>query len=218
MTTKPIRYILFDVDDTLYPRSSGLLRMIDARIEDYLRARFPLGDEELTEMRRGYWQKYGTTLRGLLLEAKADPDDYLEFIHDVPIEERVPPNPELDRLLARIPAAKAILTNSSREHAQRVLRALGIQRHFHRIFDIRIVDFVGKPDPRVYQHVLEALGVQGPDCLFIDDSPRNILAAAQMGIRTILVGDGRGGEGEHHISDIGDLEDVLAHFQFAPPA
>lgn len=40
---------------------------------------------------------------------------------------------------------------------------------------------VAKPDPRIWQIVLDRFGLSAPDVLFIDDSPRNVEAAAQLG-------------------------------------
>lgn len=41
-----------------------------------------------------------------------------------------------------------------------------------------------KPDPAMFRHVLEAIGAPPERCLFIDDSAKNVDAAAQLGIRT----------------------------------
>ena len=218
MSQPAIRYILFDVDDTLYPSSSGVLKLVDARIEEFLRRRFPLGDEKLREMRLGYWQEYGTTLRGLMLEEEMDPEEYLVFIHDVPLESRVLGNPELDRLLGEIAVGKAVLTNSSREHAARVLRAVGVDQHFGHIFGIRASDYIGKPDARAYEHALNTLKVGAHECLFVDDSPSNMRGARNLGIHTVQIGEGAGTvEGDYLIDEIAELKDVLADFQLLSP-
>jgi putative hydrolase of the HAD superfamily len=46
-----------------------------------------------------------------------------------------------------------------------------------------------KPDPAIYQHTLERLGVNGPEAMFIDDIPANIAAARSLGIDAILFED-----------------------------
>jgi FMN phosphatase YigB (HAD superfamily) len=43
-----------------------------------------------------------------------------------------------------------------------------------------------KPDKKVYQFVLDALMVKPEECYFIDDSKKNVEAAAEMGIKAIL--------------------------------
>ncbi len=47
--------------------------------------------------------------------------------------------------------------------------------------DVRMV----KPDPAIYQHTLEGLGVSASEALFIDDREPNIAAARKLGINAI---------------------------------
>jgi 2-haloacid dehalogenase len=42
-----------------------------------------------------------------------------------------------------------------------------------------------KPDPQIYRILLDRLAQPAHECLFIDDSEKNIIAARQMGIRAI---------------------------------
>jgi len=42
-----------------------------------------------------------------------------------------------------------------------------------------------KPDPRIFQLLLERTGRRAGDCLLIDDAPANIAAAAALGFQTI---------------------------------
>jgi len=42
---------------------------------------------------------------------------------------------------------------------------------------------VRKPHPDIYLHALDALGVAGEDCFFVDDLPENIKAATSVGIQ-----------------------------------
>jgi len=44
---------------------------------------------------------------------------------------------------------------------------------------------IAKPDPRIYQLILEQLAVQPSEALFVDDDPRNVEAAAALGIQAI---------------------------------
>ena len=41
---------------------------------------------------------------------------------------------------------------------------------------------VRKPHPDIYQYALNELGVEGPQCFFVDDLPENIEAARSFGI------------------------------------
>jgi len=131
-----IRYALFDVDETLYPPEAGVLQAIDRRIERYLVERMGLALPQAVSLRAEYTQRYGTTLGGLLAHHAADAEDYLAYVHDVPIETLLQPNAGLDRALQELPWELMVFTNADRRHAERVLRALGIRSRFRRIFDI----------------------------------------------------------------------------------
>lgn len=204
-----IRYWLFDLDDTLYPRSSGIMRAIGERIGRYMEERMGLEPSAARALRQAYVQEYGTTLRGLQACYQIDAEDYLTYVHDVPIEQFLQPSPELDAVLAALPGEKIIFTNSSAAHARRVLAALGITHHFSRIIDIACLDYVCKPDPSAYTHALSELGAAPDECVFIDDSPRNLAPARTLGIKTVLVGEGPPDAADFVIPSVLELPKVV---------
>ena len=91
--------------------------------------------------------------------------------------------------LGEVDAVKAIFTNAPGDYARRVLAALGIERHFEHMFDIRFHTFRPKPDPAAYERVLATLGVVGAEVAFLEDTACNLLPARALGMTTILVGD-----------------------------
>jgi putative hydrolase of the HAD superfamily len=48
---------------------------------------------------------------------------------------------------------------------------------------------VRKPDPRIYQHACDLLGVLPEECIYLDDLGINLKPARALGMRTIKVGD-----------------------------
>ena len=46
-----------------------------------------------------------------------------------------------------------------------------------------------KPDPRIYRHACDLLGVAPEECIYLDDLGVNLKPARAMGMRTIKVGD-----------------------------
>jgi putative hydrolase of the HAD superfamily len=48
---------------------------------------------------------------------------------------------------------------------------------------------VRKPDPRIYRHACDLLGVAPEDCVYLDDLGINLKPARALGMRTIKVGD-----------------------------
>jgi len=183
-------FILFDLDNTLYSPEQELFTLIDQRINSYMVEVVGISREDVDNVRRSYWQRYGVTMRGLMRHHGIDPEEYLAYVHDVDIAGRLRPNPELRRALETLPLRRVIFTNSSSDHSQRVLAALGLDDTFEAIFDIRVADYLPKPYPEPYRAVLSRLGVQAHHCIMVEDSPDNLKTAKELGMGTILVGDG----------------------------
>lgn len=181
--------LFFDLDDTLYPKSSGLWNAIRERMHDTMTELLGLPVDQVESLRQHYLETYGTTLRGLQINHHVDTDKYLADVHDLPLQQYIKPDPELGRLLTSLPQRKIIFTNADSDHARRVLATLGINNCFEQIIDIRALGFICKPDPSAYLRALELSGVSSPaECILFDDAPRNLYPAREQGWYTVLVG------------------------------
>lgn len=182
--------IFFDLDGTLYPDViGGVWEALRARIELYMHERVGIPKAKVAALRDDYLSHYGTTLRGLSVDYHIDPDEYLVYVHDVPIEQLIHPNGKLGDLLSKLRQRKWVFTNSSLEHARRVLAALGIAAHFDGIVDIKAMGYRNKPEPGSYTLALERAGQQDAlASLFIDDQGNNLDPAKRLGAGTVLVG------------------------------
>ncbi len=209
------QYALFDLDNTLYPKSTGVMEVVSQRISAYMAMRLGMDQVTIQELRPRYWKQYGTTMRGLLVEYHIDPDDYLWYVHDFPMEGLLAPNVDLKQTLEGLPWHNVVFTNSSRHHTQQVLAVLGIAQHFQHIYDIKDTGYVGKPDPSAYHCVLKALGATAQDCLMIDDSVANLRPAKELGMLTVLVGGSDSADDAdfliHRVEDIRGIADQMAH-------
>lgn len=187
----PLTHILFDLDNTLYADSSGIMQMFDTRISQYVADFLQLDETAARQARHEYYTTYGTTLRGLQASHgdAVDVEHYLAYVHELEMSAFLSLDAELDARLAQIRTPKSIFTNSPAEHAQRVLAALGIERHFTHMFDIRFHAFEPKPSPATYQRVLDTLSIAGEGVVFLEDSPQNLPPAKQLGMTTILLSD-----------------------------
>ena len=186
-----LKYLLFDLDDTLYSNSAGLMQEISERMNEYMMTRVGIPESEVVELRQYYWRKYGTTLRGLYIERQIDAQEFLEFVHDIQIARYIQADAQLDAMLARLAHQKVIFTNAPTSHARRVLDALGIAKHFDRIFDINFIAYESKPTRSGYEKVLSALGARPEECLMIDDTARNLVPAKALGMRTVWLDGNR---------------------------
>jgi len=182
--------ILFDLDNTLYPPQRQLFSLIDVRINRYMTEVVGIAAADVDGLRRRYWREYGVTLQGLIRHYDVDPEDYLEYVHDVDVSCRLAPDPGLRQALAALPLRRAIFTNGSRGHAEKVLSCLGLTGLFEEIFDIRVAAYQPKPFAAPYREVCTALGVPAGRCLMVEDMPANLRTAKELGMGTILVGEG----------------------------
>ncbi|HEX7620341.1 MAG TPA: pyrimidine 5'-nucleotidase [Anaerolineales bacterium] len=187
--------LLFDLDETLYPSSSGLWMAIRDRINAYMHERMGFPPEQIEVLREQFFRDYGTTLRGLQVNYTVNMEEYLAFVHNVPLVVYLHPNPELRGVIEALPARKYIFTNADRAHANRVLEVLGLQGLFDGILDVHTFAPYCKPMPESFKLALQAAGSPEPrSCALLDDQARITRAARRLGLFTILVGKDSAGE------------------------
>lgn len=177
---------VFDLDNTLYPHHLNLWQQVDVRIRDFVAAWLKVSPEEAFRIQKDYYRRYGTTMRGMMLEHGVHADDYLAYVHEIdhsPLE----PNPAMGDAIAALPGRKLILTNGSVAHAGKVLARLGISHHFEAVFDIIAAGLEPKPAPQTYHRFLQRHGVDPLRAAMFEDLARNLAVPHQLGMTTVLV-------------------------------
>jgi putative hydrolase of the HAD superfamily len=202
--------ILFDLDNTLYPSEKGVFDCINERINDYVREFTRCEGEEVDALRRDYKKRYGTTLGGLIRHHSVDPDQYLAYVHDVPVDRILDPDASLTALLSSISLPMAIFTNGSSRHARRVLDALRVAPFFVGICDLADTDYLGKPHREAFDRAAGLLGVGLDETIFVDDLAVNVQAGSEYCSFAIHVGSGEDGVGDLHVDSVLDLEPVFS--------
>jgi len=177
---------IFDLDNTLYPASCDLFAQIDVRMRDYVSEFLDLESEEAYRKQKEYFRQYGTTLRGMMMCHDMDPHEFLDHVHDIDVNP-VLPSPDLDAALERLPGRKLIFTNATVDHAERVMERLGVSRHFDGIFDIRRTNFIPKPEPAIYDLLIEYYGIDPKKSVMVEDISRNLAPAAALGMTTVWI-------------------------------
>lgn len=210
----PYTTLLFDLDETLYQSSTGLWNAIRVRMNRYMHERVGLPRDVIPQLREQYYRHYGTTLRGLQIHHQVDMDDYLAYVHDLPLRDYLQPDPVLRAILKQLPQSRWIFTNADSAHANRVLDVLGISECFIGIIDVRALQPACKPAKEAMQKALEITGASVPgECVFLDDSPANIAAASQYGFTTVLVGNGSHPDADsYHVPNLVDLPETYPDF------
>ncbi len=200
---------LLDCDNTLYPSSNGLFDMVNGLISEYMRSEVGIPSDRVEELRLRYWEEYGVTMGGLVAEHGVDPDHYLAYVHDVPIDQFIAPDPAVGEAISSLPGKKVIFTNATTEHAQNILDHIGIVGIIEEIYDIRFFDLIPKPKRHPFEKVLGSLQVKPTECWFVEDHLPNLEMGHEMGMNTVLVGK------ERHPADISiaDIKELPAAFE-----
>ncbi|KAB5540832.1 hypothetical protein DKX38_013806 [Salix brachista] len=123
--------LLFDVDDTLYPRSSGLLEEVTENIQEYMVQKLGVEETEASQINGVLYKSYGTSMAGLkAIGYDFDNDDYHRFVHGRLPYERLKPDNVLRSLLLSLPIRKVIFSNADKAHVAKVLSRLGLEDCF----------------------------------------------------------------------------------------
>ena len=186
------KVIFFDVDDCLYFDGWRTARQLTAKIDEWCTQRAGLEPGYAYQL----YKQYGTALRGLRAEGWiADTpqaiDEFLEYVHDIGVEQLLQPDQELREILLRVDPAipKYAFTASVREHAKKCLETLGIADLFVGIIDCKTCDLETKHSRHSFETAMRVAGIEDPEhCLFFDDNLTNIEAARKIGWRSVLVG------------------------------
>src|SRR5574341_939883 len=181
--------IFFDLDDTLYPSTTGLWPAIKERMNIYMRERLDIPEKDVPQLREQYFKTYGTTLRGLQECHKVDKEDFLAFVHDLPLKDYLKPNPILRKVIASLGTRNLIFTNADANHARRVLSTLKLDDLFETIVDVNAVAPYCKPMLESFAIAMELADEPDPrKCVVIDDLPRTTRSALNVGMASLLYG------------------------------
>jgi putative hydrolase of the HAD superfamily len=177
---------VFDLDNTLYPHHLNLWQQVDERIRDYIARYLKVTAEEAFRLQKDYYKRYGTSMRGLMTEHGMEPDDFLDFVHQID-HSPLTPNAALGAAIEVLPGRKLILTNGTRRHADAVLARLELDRHFDDVFDIVAAELEPKPSPQTYDRFLKAHNVDAARTAMFEDLARNLVVPHALGMTTVLV-------------------------------
>ncbi|XP_042423715.1 uncharacterized protein C24B11.05-like isoform X2 [Zingiber officinale] len=126
--------LLFDLDDTLYPLSSGISTECLKNIGDFMVERLGIERSKVPDLCNLLYKNYGTTMAGLrAIGYNFNYDDYHSFVHGRLPYEKLKPDTVLRHLLQSLPIRKVIFTNADKIHAAKALQRLGLEDCFQGI-------------------------------------------------------------------------------------
>ena len=179
---------VFDLDNTLYPPRYRLFDQIEVRMTAWVMDALKIGRTEANRLRQLYWDRYGTTLAGLMREHGVDPGPYLAAVHDIDFSV-LPADPALAAAIARLPGRRIIYTNACAPYAEKVLAARGLDGLFDAIYGVEHAGFLPKPERAAFEAVFAADRLNPARAAMFEDDTRNLRAPHQMGMRTVHVAE-----------------------------
>ena len=192
---------LFDYDLTLYGTEERcVINSLDHRISLFV----------------------GTTLAGLMAMNNTDPDDFFDFIH-VPDFLIYPKKaPEKLALLQSLRGPRFVFTNGRHDWSEAGMAHMGIDSAIDGVFDLKQLDWVGKPHDSAYVKMekwlaekLAGMGIAYPEnpkeIVLLEDSLRNLEPAHRRGWTTIFVNPTTDTPNwvDYHIPHLMNLRDIV---------
>ena len=185
-TFKKKKVWLFDLDNTIYSPKTKIFDQIDKKMKIFISKKLKISKDRAFKLQKLYYKKYGTTLFGLMKNYNFEPDEFLEFVHNVDLG-NLKKSSKLLKQLKLLPGRKIIYTNGDFNYAERVLNALGIEKLFDEIFDIKKSCYIPKPKIKPFQEFLESKKIKTKDCVYFEDLEDNLRPASKIGITTIHI-------------------------------
>ena len=182
------RVWIFDLDNTLHDARPRIFPSMHAQMQDFLKKEFGVADEGASRMRREFWQRYGTTLRGLMRHHGMDPRRFLAETHVFPeLAGMVVHENAVRHALLRLGGTKLVFSNAPRHYVEEVLRALGVRRFFDAVYTIESTRYRPKPAFQGFRVLLRKHDLEAHRCALVDDQVENLRAAKRLGMSTVWV-------------------------------
>ena len=181
-----IKYWLFDLDNTLYSGQTKVFDQVDKKMSSFISKKLNVNLEEAKKIQKDYFQKYSTTLTGMIKHHKIDANEFLDFVHDVNLD-FLHQDKGLENELSKIRGKKIIFTNGSKAHAANVTKKIGIDKLFDGVFDIVESNFIPKPSIEAYKILIEKYKIEPQYCILVEDIARNLKPAYELGMKTVWI-------------------------------
>ncbi|CAA7032202.1 unnamed protein product [Microthlaspi erraticum] len=133
--------LLFDIDDTLYPQSSGLATLVKNNIQEYMTQKLGVEEDKVQELYLSLYKIYGTTMAGLkAVGYDFDNDDFHSFVHGRLPYETLKPVPILRNIILSLPIRKVVFTNADKAHGAKIIARLGLEDCFERVISFETLN------------------------------------------------------------------------------
>lgn len=177
---------LFDLDDTLYCPSLGILKQVESRMHHFIANALSLPLPEATVLSNYYYKQYGGTVKGLVKHHNISRDDFIHYCHDVDMT-ALTIQPNIISQINQLSGRKIIYTNSPKHYAIKILTKLALIDSFDTIFSLEDANYELKPHNASYQQLCDTHAINHHKAVFFDDQLRNLKPAKALGMTTVWV-------------------------------
>ena len=183
---KKIDAWIFDLDNTLYSADSGIFQQVSKLMGEFVAKHLKINIKKAKAIQHKYYKEHGTTLKGLMDNHGVDPDIFLEEVHNLDYS-IVHPNNKLTESLKNLKGKKFIFTNANKKHANIILDKLQISDLFQGIFDIKMANYIPKPEIEPYEKLIETYKINPHRAIMFDDIAKNLVPASKIGFITVWI-------------------------------
>ena len=181
---KNIKNFIFDCDGVLYEDLEKVFGQVSRKMTEYISKKLKVDLKKAKELQTNYFHKYNTSLNGLMIHHKINPDEFLKYVHDINLD-FLEKDLILRKELLRLDAKKLVFTNGSNSHVSNITKQLGIEDLFHGTFDIADCNFVPKPALESYKKLVKKFKINPKETVFIEDIAKNLEPAKKLGMKTV---------------------------------
>ncbi len=195
---------IFDLDNTLYSADSGIFQQVHKLMGEFISKNLKMDMVEAKKLQSKYYKKHGTTLKGLMDNHGIEPDYFLDEVHKLDYS-IVGPDEILNKELEKIQGRKIIYTNANKKHVVDVLERINLTNFFDEIFDIKMANYIPKPEIRPYEQIIDIFNINPSSSAMFDDIAKNLVPAKKVGFTSVWVDAGY----ENFSDDIQASKDYL---------
>ena len=185
----------FDLDNTLHNASHRIFGEMNRSMSDWLVTNLAVERSEADRLRTLYWQRYGTTLDGLLRHHSIDAHRFLDethaFVSEPHLSELIRAERGLTELFRKLPGRKVLVTNAPTVYTQKVLKEIGLARVVRRRYHIEQMRLHGRFRPKPSRGMLRMLlakeKVHPSRAVLIEDNLANLRSARAIGMHGVYV-------------------------------
>ena len=177
---------IFDLDNTLYSADSGIFQQVHDLMSKFVSKHLNVEIKKAKEIQRKYYKQHGTTLRGMMDNHGIDPEYFLKEVHKLDYS-IVDSNKKLNEELKKLKGRKIIYTNANLQHTLDVLDRIELSDFFDYIFDIKMANYIPKPDLQPYEQIIKDCNLNPSTSAMFDDIAKNLVPAKKVGFTSIWI-------------------------------